>query len=136
MLSGFIPVTRKRDSSWKEFLKAIKNRSVIVIAPEGRMMRETGLDANGKKMNIRSGVAEIIEELNEGKILIAYSGGLHHVQHPGEKFPRIFKDISINLEAISVKDYKALFTSEGIQFRRDVVNDLEARLKDNCPKSN
>ncbi len=133
MAPGLISITRKRDSSWKKFLTAIQNRSVIVIAPEGRMKRASGLDSEGKPMTIRSGVAEIIPELEDGRILIAYSGGLHHVQHPGEHFPRLFKTIKLNLEAIEIDDYKSLFKSQGIQLRKDIVADLEKRLKTNCP---
>ncbi|MAX67679.1 MAG: hypothetical protein CME66_12145 [Halobacteriovoraceae bacterium] len=133
MAPGLISITRKRDSSWKKFLTAIQNRSVIVIAPEGRMKRASGLDSEGKPMTIRSGVAEIIPELEDGRILIAYSGGLHHVQHPGEHFPRLFKTIKLNLETIEIDDYKSLFKSQGIQLRKDIVADLEKRLKTNCP---
>ncbi len=134
MFPGMISITRKRDKSWFEFLKAIKNRSVILILPEGRMKRDTGLDSNGKPMTVRSGVAEIISEIQEGNILIAYSGGLHHVQHPGELIPRLFKTIHLNLEKIDILDYKKQFNSDGIQFRKDIVADLENRLVQNCPR--
>lgn len=134
MAPGLMSVTRKRDKSWYQFLEAIKNKSVIVIAPEGRMKRGTGLDSEGKNMSVRSGVAEIINELNDGRILIAYSGGLHHVQHPGEVIPRLFKRLKLNLELLTVKEYKAQFQSESIQLRRDIVTDLEHRLATNCPK--
>lgn len=133
MAPGLISITRKRDKSWFKFLELIKQRSVIVIAPEGRMKRSTGLDSTGKPMTVRSGVAEIINELDEGRIMIAYSGGLHHVQHPGEKFPRVFKNINLNLEVLDVHEYKGQFNSDGIQFRKDIVADLENRLKENCP---
>ena len=133
MLPGLISITRKRDKSWREFLEAIENRSVIVIAPEGRMKRENGLDSTGKPMSVRSGVAEIIEELHEGNIMFVYSGGLHHVQHPGELFPRLFKTIKANIETIDVNTYKEQFSSEGVQFRKDIVADHEERLKSKCP---
>lgn len=133
MLPGLISITRKRDKSWKEFLEAIERRSVIVIAPEGRMKRDTGLDSNGKPMSVRSGIAEIIEELHEGRMIIVYSGGLHHVQHPGELLPRLFQTIKANIEVLEITEYKNQFNSTGIQFRKDVVADLEHRLKTNCP---
>ena len=98
------------------------------------MKRDTGLDSNGKPMTVRSGVAEIISEIQEGNILIAYSGGLHHVQHPGELIPRLFKTIHLNLEKIDILDYKKQFNSDGIQFRKDIVADLENRLVQNCPR--
>lgn len=134
IIPGFVSITRKRDKSWYEFLKKIENKNIILIAPEGRMKRASGLDAYGKPMSVRSGVAEIITELHSGNIFIGYSGGLHHVQHPGEILPRLFKTIKMNYEQIPVSQYKDQFTSEGIQLRRDIVADLEARLKANTPK--
>ena len=134
MAPGIMSITRKRDKSWFQFLKAIENKSVILIAPEGRMKRNTGLDSNGKPMSVRSGVAEIINELNEGRIMIAYSGGLHHVQHPGELLPRLFQDLKLNLEVLDTVDYKKSIGTEGIQFRKDVVADLERRLQKFCPE--
>ena len=134
MFPGLISITRQRDKSWKEFLQAIKNRSVIVIAPEGRMKREGGLDSTGRPMSVRSGIAEIITELNEGRMLIVYSGGLHHVQHPGELIPRLFKTIKANLEVIEITDYKSSFIeTQGLQFRKDIVADLQKRMQTNCP---
>ncbi len=130
---GFISVTRRRDASWRKFLQAIENKSVIVIAPEGRMKRKSGFDSTGKPMTVRSGIAEIIEELNEGRMLIAYSAGLHHVQHPGELMPRLFKTIKLNLELLEITDYKSQFTTSGIPFRKDVVKDLESRILTKCP---
>lgn len=131
---GFISITRKRDKSWFKFLELVKQKYIIVIAPEGRMKRNTGLDSNGKPMSVRSGIAEIIAELDEGKMLIAYSAGLHHVQHPGEIIPRFFKTLKLNLELLEINNYKSQFQSEGIQFRKDIVADLERRILSNCPK--
>lgn len=130
---GFIAITRKRDKSWFKFLKLIQEKSIVLIAPEGRMKRSTGLDATGKPMSVRSGIAEIIDAMDEGRMCIAYSGGLHHVQHPGEHLPRVFKTIKLNIEVIEIKDFKAQFQSEGIQFRKDVVANLEARILKNIP---
>lgn len=133
MAPGLISITRKRDKSWFEFLKAIKNKSIILIAPEGRMKRATGLDSTGKPMTVRSGIAEIINETNEGRMLIGYSGGLHHVQHPGDLLPKLFKTIKLNFEILDIPEYKSQFKTEGIPFKRDIVADLENRLKNNCP---
>lgn len=133
MSPGLISITRKRDKSWFQFLEAIEKKNIITIAPEGRMKRGTGLDSEGKPMSVRSGIAEIIEELKEGDMLIAYSGGLHHVQHPGEFMPRLFKNIRLNLELVDIISYKKQFHSKGIQFRKDIVADLEKRIMQNCP---
>ena len=136
MAPGLISITRKRDKSWSKFLKAIENRSVIVIAPEGRMKRKNGLDATGKPMTVRSGVSDIIHELHEGNILFVYSGGLHHIQHPGDHFPRLFKTIKAQAEVVDIEEYKKGFVSTGIQWKRDIVADLENRIKLKCPLSN
>lgn len=130
----FISITRKRDKSWFKFMKMIENKYVVMILPEGRMKRKTGLDKHGKPMSIRSGVAEILQEINEGRVMVAYSGGLHHVQHPGQLLPRLFQTIKLNLEILDIQEYKNTFShKEGIPFRKEVVADLESRLKSNCP---
>ncbi|MAZ47302.1 MAG: hypothetical protein CME65_01985 [Halobacteriovoraceae bacterium] len=134
MSPGLITITRKRDKSWYRFLEAIERRSVIAIAPEGRMKRKNGLDSEGKPMSIRAGVGEIFEELNEGRILIAYSGGLHHVQHPGQFFPKLFKTIKLNIEVLDIPEYKSQFSQDPKLRRKEFVADLEARLKKNVPK--
>lgn len=131
---GLISISRKRDKTWKAFMEAIKNHSIIVIAPEGRMKRANGLDLNGKPMTVRSGVADILEQLDEGKILVAYSGGLHHVQVPGQKLPKLFKTIKMNLELLDVEEYKSRFEGSGVQWKRGVVNDMQRRLEINCPE--
>lgn len=130
---GIIPLGRRRDSSWFKFLTLIEKNKIIIIAPEGRMKRENGLDSRGNPMSVRSGIAEIISEIKEGNILIAYSGGLHHVQHPGELIPRIFQKITLNLELVDIKTYKAQFSQDEIQFRKDIVSDLEERIQKNTP---
>lgn len=66
-------------------------------------------------------------------MIVAYSGGLHHVQVPGQKLPKLFKTIKINLELIDIPEYKSKFNTEGIQWKRDVTNDLQVRLENNCP---
>ena len=53
-------VSRKRDDTWYAFLNDIKKDSVVVIAPEGRMKRKTGLDKEGKLMTVRGGIVDIL----------------------------------------------------------------------------
>jgi len=132
---GIISITRKRDKSWTKFMQAVHNRAVIVMAAEGRMKRHTGLDLNGKPMTVRSGVADVLEQINEGNMIVAYSGGLHHVQVPGQRLPRVFKTLKINFELIDIPEYKSNFNTEGIQWKRDVVEDFQNRLESNCPQA-
>jgi 1-acyl-sn-glycerol-3-phosphate acyltransferase len=133
LMPGIISVTRKRDKSWSEFLRAIENECIVMILPEGRMKRINGLDSKGKPMDVKSGVTDIIGEMHEGKILFAYSGGLHHIQHPGELRPKLFKTIKLNLELVDIQSYKSNFQSEGIQFKREIVADMNHRLASLCP---
>ena len=134
MNPGIVSITRKRDKSWREFMQAIHNKAITAIALEGRMKRENGFDLNGKKMTVRSGFTDVLEVLTDGNLLIAYSGGLHHVQKPGQIIPKLFKRIKINFEIIDINYYKSRFTSTSIQWKRDVVADMQKRLENNCPK--
>lgn len=130
---GMVSISRKRDDTWKEFMNAIQERSVIIIAPEGRMKRENGLDLNGNKMTVRGGVADVLDNLNEGNMLIAYSGGLHHVQVPGQHFPKLFKTIKMNVEQLDIQKYKAQFEVTGRAWKKAVVDDMQRRLETNPP---
>jgi hypothetical protein len=112
MSPGMISITRRRDKSWIRFMNAIHDRAVVIMALEGRMKRRNGLDLAGRKMTVKSGVADIIAELEEGNILVAYSGGLHHVQVPGQKLPRLFKKLKLNLEILDVEEYKSRFNTK------------------------
>jgi hypothetical protein len=133
---GMTKITRKRDDSWDQFLSSIYKDAVILIAAEGRMKRKNGLDTDGKKMTVRGGVVDILSRLKSGQMVIAYSGGLHHVQVPGEGFPKLFKTIKMNLEAFEIPDYKAMFNSavEGSdEWRKAMLADLQLRLETKCP---
>ena len=133
---GMVSITRKRDDSWSNFLESIYEDSVILIAPEGRMMRKTGLDLEGNKMTVRGGVTDILLGLDKGQMVIAYSGGLHHVQIPGETFPRFFKTLKMNIETYEIPEYKALFKDAPgrEEWKREVLEDMQHRLETKPPK--
>jgi 1-acyl-sn-glycerol-3-phosphate acyltransferase len=131
-----IAVSRKRDLSWQEVLRhCCGPRSITVIFPEGRMLRRTGLDSTGRPMTIRSGVADLIAEVEFGRMLLVYSGGLHHVAAPGEKIPRLFKRLALRLQSVDVAEYRQQLG--GVEdmdgFRRRVVADLTHRRNTHCP---
>lgn len=132
---GMVAITRKRDDSWKQFMDAISPDSIIVIIPEGRMKRKNGLDLNGEKMTVKSGVADILSGLKEGQMIIAYSGGLHHVHVPGEKGYRFFKTLKMNLETFPIQEYNQSFgDSIGSEsWRKKVIDDLQHRLETKVP---
>jgi hypothetical protein len=127
--SRVVPISRERDETWEQLLNQIDTDAMVAILPEGRMMRATGLDNDGRPMTVRGGVADILESLGKGKMLLAYSGGLHHVQTPGERFPRLWKTIRMRMEVLEIADYRAqimALAGEG-GFKRAVIADLERR---------
>ncbi|MCB0405621.1 MAG: hypothetical protein KDD51_12625 [Bdellovibrionales bacterium] len=134
LVPGMVEITRKRDYTWDEFLNKMAPQSLIAILPEGRMMRRTGLDVEGKPMSVRGGIVDILEALDSGNMLIAYSGGLHHVQAPGDAYPKLFKTIRMAFEQIPIKDYKASLPAN-VDFREAVISDLEKRMQAYTPKA-
>jgi hypothetical protein len=135
MLPNISSVTRKKDDSWINYLNSIKPDSMILIAPEGRMKRPGGLDKFGKPMNVKGGVADILENLNDGAMILCISGGLHHIQTPGQLFPRLFKTIHMNLVYIDIKEYKEKFQLLSQRERKmKITQDLQVHLDNNCPK--
>src|SRR5439155_15072888 len=68
-----IAITRERDHTWFEVLDKIDPQSMVVIAPEGRMKRETGLDLSGNPMTVRGGIADVMLAIQRGPMLLAYS---------------------------------------------------------------
>lgn len=130
-----IPVTRQRDDTWTQVLTTIAENSMAIIAPEGRMKRANGLDVNGNPMTVRGGVADILLALNHGRMLIAYSGGLHHVQVPGH-VPNVFETVSLRAEVLDIAEYIKARMAEGgaEQFKKNVIRDLERRRDEYCPE--
>ena len=128
-----IPITRQRDDTWFAVLNKIDPKSMVVIAPEGRMKRATGLDVNGNPMTVRGGVADILQAIGEGRMLIAYSGGLHHVQVPGH-IPNVFATVRLRVENLDIASYVAEQMAKGgpEQFKRNVMRDLEERRDTYC----
>jgi 1-acyl-sn-glycerol-3-phosphate acyltransferase len=131
-----VSITRERDHTWRAVLSRIDPDSMVIIAPEGRMKRPNGLDANGQPMTVRGGIADLIEAIGSGPMLLAYSGGLHHVQAPGEHLPRPFRRIRLALERIEIAGYRAERLAEAggeTGFKRAVVADMERRRDRHCP---
>lgn len=132
-----VSITRERDHTWRTVLARIDDpKSTILLAPEGRMKRRNGLDSNGQPMTVRGGIADILEAIPEGGLIIAYSGGLHHVQAPGERLPRPFRTIRMRLERLEIDQYRReLLAAAGgpAQFKRAVAADLDRRRDLYCP---
>lgn len=131
-----VPVTRERDETWSELLRQIGNpEAIVVILPEGRMKRSSGLDSEGRPMTIRGGIADVLSAIPNGRMLIVYSGGLHHVQVPGETIPRLFKNVRLRLEILDIDTYKAALGDyeEHSDFKAAVIADLTRRRDLYCP---
>jgi 1-acyl-sn-glycerol-3-phosphate acyltransferase len=132
-----IPITRERDETWTQVLRTIDPDAMVVLFPEGRMKRASGLDSDGKPMTVRAGIADLLEATGSGRMLLAYSEGLHHFQVPGDRFPKLFKTVRMRLEVVDIESYCRERFEEGGKtgFRRAVVQDLERRRDANCPRS-
>jgi 1-acyl-sn-glycerol-3-phosphate acyltransferase len=130
-----VVITRQRDQTWNNVLNKVDDHAVVIILPEGRMKRRDGLDSTGRPMTIRGGIADILEVLDDGRMLILYSGGLHHIQVPGQHVPKFFKTVRLGMELVEIPDYKAavMAASPDGDFRRSVIDDLTARRDRHCP---
>ena len=133
MVPNIASISRKMDTTWEAYLESIKKTDVVMIAPEGRMKRPNGLDKFGKRMTVRAGIADIIESMEDGVMLLCLSGGLHHVQSPGEHYPKLFKTISMNLVRLDIKEYKSQFTGSVRERKLSMIHDLQRRLENDCP---
>jgi len=133
-----IVVTRQRDKTWYKLLSKADSKAITIILPEGRMKRANGLDSEGREMTVRGGIADIIEALPEGRILVVYSGGLHHIQVPGELLPTPFKTLRCRMEMIDIPTYKEELRRDypEASFRKAVVADLTRRRDEYCPTEN
>ena len=68
-------------------------------------------------------------------MLLAYSGGLHHVQVPGH-IPNVFATVRMRVENLDIAGYIAEQMAKGgaEQFKRNVMRDLEQRRDMYCPE--
>ena len=132
-----IVVTRQRDKTWYNVLTRVDSKAITIILPEGRMKRADGLDSEGREMTVRGGIADILDVLPDGRMLMVYSGGLHHIQVPGELLPTPFKTVRVRMEMIDIPTYKEDLKRDypDLKFRRAVIADLTRRRDEYCPKS-
>jgi 1-acyl-sn-glycerol-3-phosphate acyltransferase len=134
--SNVVPITRQRDHTWRDVLSKIDDsEAMVILAPEGRMKRRNGLDSEGKPLTVRAGVADLILSIPEGRFLVAYSGGLHHIQAPGEWFPRPFKTVGMLIENLDLATYRERLLVEAGEpgFHKAVIDDLTRRRNLYCP---
>lgn len=132
------PISREPDQTWQAVLDRLSEDVMIVILPEGRMMRANGLDKHGRPMTVRGGIADILRGTPDGRMLLVYLGGLHHVQAPGERrTPRLWKTLRVAFQALEVEDYKRTLSvdEDAAGFKAAVRADLERRRDLYCPVS-
>lgn len=128
-----VSVTRSRDRTWDAFLSHVGEEAVVLISPEGRMKRRSGLDKHGKPMTLRGGIVDVLERKASGTMLLVYSEGLHHVQAPGEGMPKLFKRVRARLEEVPLAEYRRAMGHGTPEFRANVLADLERRRDRHCP---
>ena len=125
-----VSISRQRDHTWREVLAKIEDpQRIVALLPEGRMMRATGLDKTGRPMTVRAGIADILLATPEGRMLLGYSAGLHHIHTPGEGLPRLFKTARIQLELVDIDAYRERLLAEHGEggFHAAVIADLTRR---------
>jgi hypothetical protein len=123
-----VPVTRRRDDTWARVLDEVGDPdAVVALCPEGRMMRQNGRDKTGAPMTIKRGIADVLRGLGRGRMILAYSGGLHHVFPPGAILPRLFRPMVLRIESIDIEEYIDERASEPPSFTDAVVRDLTRR---------
>lgn len=130
-----VSITRRADQTWATVLEHLHDPdSMMIILPEGRMKRRNGLDSKGQPMTVRGGIADILLAIPDGRFLFAYSGGLHHIQAPGEAVPRLFRTVRMSLEAIDIAPYREAMLAVGGPdgFKAAVIADLERRRDLHC----
>ena len=129
-----VSITRQTDQTWTTVLEKVDAETMVIILPEGRMKRLNGLDKSGRTMTVRGGIADILQVTGDGKMLLAYSQGLHHVQAPGQAFPKLFQTIRMDLEEVDIQTYKRDLGAETAsgEFKTRVKRDLEARRDLHC----
>ena len=132
-----VSLSRERDETWKKVLDSLDPKTMVIILPEGRMKRIDGLDSFGRPLTVRSGIADLIEGIPEGKMLFAYSQGLHHVHIPDHSFlPKLFQTVRIRLEAIDVAEYRQAMVEraggKGKPYVSAVIADVTARRDRYC----
>ncbi|MES2526166.1 MAG: hypothetical protein V4598_03740 [Bdellovibrionota bacterium] len=133
MMPNISSVSRKSDNTWSSYLQSIKENSIVLIAPEGRMKRPDGLDKFGKPMTVKPGIADIILAIPEGGMVLCISGGLHHIQKPGQHIPNFFKTIKMNFVYLDLVEYRKKFSGTPREQKLMITKDLQKYLETSCP---
>ncbi len=133
-----VSISRERDETWKQVMDSVDPSSMVIILPEGRMKRANGLDQYGRPLVIRSGIHDLLSTIPDGKMLMAYSQGLHHIQVPGQTLPKLFRKVSMRLEEIDIAAFKEDMRRQagGENIKRTMLADLTHRRDHYCNPAN
>jgi hypothetical protein len=132
MVPKSVTLTRRKDSTWESFLSAIDAGTIVIIFPEGRMRRRGGFDKHGRPMTVRGGIADVLQRIDDGDMLLVYSEGLHHVHAPGDRLPSLFREVRCRFEHVPIRRYKELMGAGDPHFTRNTMHDLERRRDRHC----
>ncbi|MFN2327100.1 MAG: hypothetical protein ABR551_14640, partial [Gemmatimonadales bacterium] len=128
LIPNAVSITRRRDESWSRVLSEIDDPdSMVALFPEGCMMRPDGRDKKGAIMTVKPGIADVLRSIRTGRMILAYSGGLHHVLRPGAARFKFFKSLHLRLESIDIASYIDARMHEPPSFVDAVVRDLTHR---------
>ncbi len=134
VVANSVPITRRRDNSWARVMEQVDDpQAIVAMCPEGRMMRPDGRDKRGDAMTVKPGIAEVLQALGRGRMILAYSGGLHHVFPPGASYPRLFKPLELRVESLDIARYVAERTAEDGPFTDAVIRDITRRRDIHTP---
>jgi hypothetical protein len=134
LVANPVSITRRRDDTWSAVMQCVDDPDAIVaLCPEGRMMRPNGRDKGGEPMTVKRGIADVLLALGHGRMILAYSGGLHHVFPPGARLPRPFRPMKVRVESLDISDYIAERAREAGDFAEAVVRDLTQRRDVHTP---
>jgi 1-acyl-sn-glycerol-3-phosphate acyltransferase len=135
VVPNLVSITREPDHTWRAVLRRAESDTMVLIFPEGRMKRGDGLDKRGRPMTVRGGIADLLKAMPKGRMLLAYSAGLHHIQVPGQRLPKLFRTTRIIFESVDIEDFKAESPHgpESADFKSWVKQELERRRELYCP---
>ena len=132
-----VSISRERDETWKKVMDSVDPQTMAVLLPEGRMKRVDGCDSFGRPLTVRSGLADLIEAIPEGKMLLGYSQGLHHIHIPDhDSLPRLFQAVRMRLEPVDIAEYRQAMIERaggtGRPYVAAVIADITARRDRYC----
>jgi len=97
-----LPITRQADHTWKAVLDRVNEVVMVIILPEGRMMRADGLDREGNPMTVKpdaplEGCMAMMAERGYRHLPVLDAGKVVGVISMGELVKNIMGDLELNV---------------------------------------